>query len=45
MQVPLERIEQTTGLRFGALTRADVPDGADAGFGLVVSSVRDILLS
>jgi endonuclease G len=45
MQVPLGRIEQLTGLRFGALTRADVLNGADATFSLTVRDVRDVLLS
>ncbi len=45
MQVPLKRIEQLTGLRFGALTRADVLSGADASFLFVVRDVKDMLLS
>lgn len=45
MQVPLRRVEQLTGLRFGALTHADVLSGADASFSLAVRDVRDVLLS
>lgn len=45
MQVPLARIEQLTGLRFGALTAADVLGGADASFGLTVRGLGDVLLS
>jgi endonuclease G len=45
MQVPLSRIEQLTGLRFGASTQADVLSGADASFSLAVRDVRDVLLS
>lgn len=44
MQVPIKRIEQLTGLKFGSLAAADVLNGADAGFSLTVREVRDILL-
>lgn len=44
MQVPLKRIEKITGLRFGALTRADVLSGADPSFSFSVRTVKDVLL-
>jgi len=44
MQVPLLRLEQLTGLRFGPLTRADVLAGAGATFALSVGSLEEVLL-
>jgi endonuclease G len=44
MQVPITRIEQLTGLRFGVLRRADVLAGADSTFSYAVTKVQDILL-
>jgi endonuclease G len=44
LQVPVERIEQLTGLNFGPLKKADVLAGAGPAFALSVTRVQDVLL-